>query len=254
MINRSGLLIALMRAEPSAPKSCRTRATNRIIAAATIIVAAAGPATAAAPAAGDTYVYRVSNVYNKDVSGQLSYRIEKVEANRVVIAVTLDNPAFGHAHTEIFTPEGNWMRYPVTNHDRPVEYEFAPVFPAYVFPLDPGKTWSLRVVATNPATGQRNSVRVDGDVLGAERITVPAGSYDTIKVRRRIYAGDWASFRHETNITEIDWYALALGRPVRSETKSEYMEPSRCGDIGPCQPMRGDWHVFELAETMMTKP
>ena len=45
----------------------------------------------------------------------------------------------------------------VINHDRPVEYEFSPPFPNYVFPLDAGKSWSLRVSATNPASGQRNS-------------------------------------------------------------------------------------------------
>ncbi len=35
------------------------------------------------------------------------------------------------------------------NHDQPVEYEFAQPYPAYDFPLDVGKTWSLRVNATN---------------------------------------------------------------------------------------------------------
>ena len=155
----------------------------------------------------------------------------------------------GRQHTEVYTPEGNWLRHPLINHDQPVEYEFAQPYPAYVFPLDTGKSWSLRVYATSPASDRRNSVRVDGEVLGTERISVPAGAYDTIKVRRRIYAGDFVGERSETNITEPDWYAAAPGRAVRSESKSGYMDPARCSDeMSACRAVRGDWHVFELIE------
>ena len=210
-----------------------------------LIVLSTG-AAAASPATGDTYVYRVLNRYNNEVRGQITYRVERADADRVTISVVTDIPALGPAHTEIYTKDGNWLRHPVINQDAPVEYEFAPAYPAYLFPLDAGKSWSMRVNATSPVTGRRNSVRVDVDVIGAEHITVPAGAFDTIKIKRRVYAGDWDSFRRETNITETDWYAPALGRPVRSETNSGYLDPSRCGRSA-CQPIRGDWNVLELA-------
>jgi len=88
-------------------------------------------------------------------------------------------------------------------------------------------------------------VRVDGKVLGNERIRVPAGEFDTIKVRRFVYVGDWDGFRLETNIMETEWYAPVLGRPVRSESKSEYIDNSQCRRNG-CPPIRGDWNVYEL--------
>ena len=201
---------------------------------------------AASPVAGDTYVYRVLNAYNHEARGQIRYHVDKVDADRIIVSVTTDTPSLGSAHTEIYTTDGNWMRHPVTNHDQPVDYEFATPYPAYVLPLEIGKSWSVRVNATDPATGKRNSVRVDGEVLGAERISTPAGAFDTIKVRRKVYAGDWDAFRQETNITEIDWYALALGRPVRSESYSGYMDPSRCSSTSTCTPIRGDWSVLEL--------
>ena len=153
----------------------------------------------------------------------------------------------------MYTREGNWLRHPVINHDQPVEYEFAQAYPAYVFPLATGDCWSVRVDAVDPATGRRNNVRVDGEVLGTERIITAAGAFDTIKIRRKVYAGDWEGFRRETNITEIDWYAPALGRPVRSESNSSYLDPSRCGR-GACRPVRGDWNVFELVEAKTAKP
>ena len=209
-------------------------------------------AASAAPAAGDVYVYRVINAYNSEIQGSITYRVDQVDPDRIVMTVTADRPALGPARTEVYTTNGNWLRHPLINHDQLVEYEFAQAYPAYEFPLELGKSWSVRVPALHPASGQRNSVRVDGEVLGTERIVTPAGSFDTIKIRRRVYAGDRDAFRFETTIVETDWYAPALGRPVRTDSNSSYMDPSRCGR-GPCVPVRGDWNVFELIEARAAK-
>jgi len=92
-------------------------------------------------------------------------------------------------------------------------------------------------------------VRVDGNVLGSERVTVPAGAFDTFKIRRRIYAGDFDGPRSQTNITETEWYAPALGRAVRLERNSEFMDQNRCSDeMSSCTPVRGDWFLFELVD------
>jgi hypothetical protein len=208
----------------------------------TIALFAAASATAA-PAAGDTFVYRLLNGYNNETRGQISYRIDKIDAGRITVSVIPESPGLGAARTEIYTSDGNWLRHTVVNHDQPTEYEFASAYPAYQFPLETGKSWSLRVDATNSASGQRASVRVDGEVLGSERIRVPAGEFDTIKVRRMVYAGDSDGIRKETNIQEIDWYAPALGRAVRTASTSIYRDQSRSRC---CQFIRGDWDIYEL--------
>lgn len=274
-----------------------------------VLVVLSANTAAASPAAGDTFIYRVSNGYNHEARGTIQYHVDKVDADRVTVSVATDNTALETPHTEVYTVDGNWLRHPVTNHDTPTEYEFSPPYPAYVFPLEAGKSWSLRVTATNPVTRQRASVRVDGEVLGSERISTPAGAFDTIKVRRRVYAGDSEDFRRETNIIETDWYAPALGRAVRTESDSGYMDPTRCagdsftyylpldsgkswllrvtathpvagqrtsvradGEVSgsesksewldpnrfynylACDPMRGDWNIFELVEIRSAKP
>jgi hypothetical protein len=200
---------------------------------------------AAAPVSGDAYVYRLVNGYNKEVVGQLRYQVDKVEAGSYAVSVSPDTAAGGVARTEVQTGDGNWLRRPLASHGRPVEYAFATVYPAYVFPLDDGKSWSVRVNATVPGATRPRSVRVDGTVLGRERIRVPAGEFDTIKVRRLVYAGDAQGFLLETKIVEFDWYAPALGRSVRSETRSAYIDNSQCSFQAPCD-IRGDWDVLEL--------
>lgn len=203
------------------------------------------------PAVGDTAVYRVINAYNGEVQGEIKYRVDQVGAGHVVVDVNTSSAYAGLPHTEVYTAEGNRLRHPVINHDRPTDYDFAPPFPAYPFPLDFGKSWSQRVNATNPATGRVNSVRIDGRVLGGERIVTPSGAFDTIKIMRTVYAGDFETFLKETIITEIDWYVPALGRAVRSERNSTWFDASRAsgrrGIFGGSDGwFRGDWSVYEL--------
>ncbi len=213
-----------------------------------LCAATSAAGAAATPAVGDTYVYRVINGYSKEERGRVAYRVDKVDGDRVTVSVTTDISALGIGHTELVTREGNWLRHPVVNRNEPVDYEFASAFPAYVFPLEPRRSWSVRLNAVNPSTGRRNSVRVDGKVIGAEKVSVPAGSFDAIKVTRRVYAGDWDGPRHETNIIETDWYVPQLGRAVRSEITSGYLNVDQCQEFYACVPIRGDWHVLELVE------
>lgn len=201
---------------------------------------------------GDTATYQVRNAYNGESLGEVQYAVERIEGDRVMVAVTASSAYAGLPHTEMYTTEGNWMRHPLSNHDRAIEYEFLPPYPAYAFPLESNKGWSVRINARNVLTGRQNSVRVDGEVLGSERLTTPAGSFDAVKIRRRVYAGDWDAFLRETSIVETDWYAPALGRSVRLESNSSWLDTSRSpgggmmGMFGGNQLMRGDWTVKEL--------
>lgn len=204
----------------------------------------------AAPMAGDAYVYRVTNGYNREIVGFLRHEVTSATTTRgTVVSVTTEQNALGLPRTEILTTVGQWLRRPLDNHGAPVEYAFSPALPV-VPPAVEGKTWSIRVHAEAAGDSRARSVRVDGEVLGHEKITVPAGTFDTVKIRRTIYPGDTEYFRTETQITEVDWYAPALGRSVRTDTRSRWRQPG-CR-LGNCE-YRGDWHVLELTEVVTAK-
>jgi len=202
----------------------------------------AGPAAAAS--SGETYVYRVVNAYNKEVRGEVRYRVDKVDSGGVTMTVTSDRLATDLDHTEVYTKEGNWLRRPLDSHGQKVDYVFSSPYPAYVFPLEAGKAWSLRVNATVPGVPGVRSVRVDGKVVGPERIRVPAGEFDTMKVERNVYAGDVRPMMLETIVRQVDWYAPALGMPVRSETRSQYVDWQNCASSNCMQ--YGNWDIVEL--------
>ena len=80
---------------------------------------------------------------------------DRAEGGNHTLTVVPDNAAAGSQRTVVYTKEGNWLRHTMESHGEKVEYVFSTPYPAYVFPLDAGKSWSVRVPATVPATGQR---------------------------------------------------------------------------------------------------
>jgi hypothetical protein len=204
-----------------------------------------------ATAIGDTYVYRVINRYISEPRGDITYHVDKVEPNRIFTSVSSENSLVESGRTAVFTGDGNWVRRTLDSHGKPQTIEFSTESPAYAFPLVVGKRWSMRAPARVPETGKSRSVRIDGAVIGAERIRVPAGEFDTLKITRTIYAGDANSFETETNISEIEWYAPALRRAVRSETRSSYTDLRN--PRGSLE-VRGDWDLYELLEVRAAKP
>lgn len=225
----------------------RNALTASLVAGSTALIVASVSFAAAPPAPGDAYVYRLLNGYNKETRGTLNYQVASVDAGRVTVSVTPDNPEAGKQRTYVYTPEGNWLRHEVENHGAKIQYDFAEAYPAFVFPLEQGKSWSMRVKATVPDEQRPRSVRVDGKVIGAERIRVPAGEFDTIKVQRTVYPGDHAFMLSETYVMETDWYAPALGRTVRTERDSRYLDMQSCSAFARCE-ARGDWDIYELVE------
>ena len=119
-----------------------------------VLMVASTVAAVAAPAVGDTYVYRVTNAYNNEVQGQVTYRVDKVDAGQVTLSATPDRPALGTPHTDILASDANWLRHPLINHDMPVEYTFSPPFPAMwrrSTPENRGRPASMRPIRPRAA-------------------------------------------------------------------------------------------------------
>lgn len=203
---------------------------------------AGAPAQVSAPdiRAGDDWKYSLHDGYTKLPRGAIEYRVDSVQSDSVSVRMLHE----GRASTETYTRDWNWRERPMTNLQN---FRFEPAYPALPFPLEAGKSWQAYVKATDPATGQINRVRIDGKVLGWERVKVPAGEFDAIVVRRLVYAGNGDTARGEENITEYDWYAPKLGGIVKHVSSSAYYDKMRGCDERACSAwVRNDWNVVEL--------
>jgi len=207
-----------------------TLRVNHFVAAAVAIVSAAcapipigtplsSNATATSPvlAVGDNWTYRVRDAYTGIERGTERYTVDQTSGGHVVLTVA---PASGGEQTHVYDSQLNWLKRPATNLQ---EFSYSPAYPAYNFPLTPGKTWQTRLSATDPADGKSYPVRVDGRVVGWERVKVPAGEFDTLKIQRVVYFGYWVgAVRGNSQIIEYEWYAPAVKQSVRREAQSQY--------------------------------
>lgn len=192
---------------------------------------------------GDFWEYAVRDAYTGFDRGRLRYTVSHVEPDRIVADVTRNGE---RVDAYIYAPGWNGLGHPLTNLQ---SFRFKPPFPAYDYPLAPGKTWYTVVEATDPVTRQTYSVHTQGKVVGWERIRVPAGEFDALRIQRYVFAGNSDARRTQESIAETDWYVPALGRSARMEGSSEHFDTSYGGgDDGGEYPqrIRGDWLIAEL--------
>lgn len=214
-----------------------------------------GEVSAPQPKAGSIWRYSVRDGFTKIPRETIEYRVSGIEADVVTVDVSSDR----QQSTELYSRDGNWLRRPATNMQ---VFNYSPAYRAFDFPLAAGKTWKSRAVATDPADGRSFPVIVEGKVLGWEKIKVPAGEFDTLKIRRHVFLDYWLQGeRGQSVIMETDWYAPALNQIARRETTSQYLrlageirpygfvrvddDPSGDGDKLP-RYEQDDWLVYEL--------
>ena len=212
---------------------------------------------------GGYWRFAVSDGFTRLPRGTVDYRVDTIDGDIVTVQVKSD----AGESTEVYTRNWNWLQRPATNLQ---DFAYSPAYRAFDFPLSAGKKWTFRGTARDPADGRTFPVGIEGEVLGWERVKVPAGEFETLKVRRHVHLDYFLQgVRGQSLITETDWYAPALNQVARRETTSRYL---RLADAAPMfVPVRGsggrgggrsrdgdgdrlpryeqdDWLVYELVE------
>lgn len=197
-------------------------------------------ATAPALAIGDSWTYRVRDGYTGLARPDQRLRVTGADPDRIRVAASRSD---GPDEAQIFDREWNWLSRPATNLPF---FEYSPAYRALSFPLAVGKTWRARATATDPRDGRRFPVWIEGTVQGWERIKVPAGEFEALKIRRMVYIDYWEyTLRGRSEIVEYEWYAPAVRQAVRREDRSQHLSYLYSDDKGPTW-VRDDWLIAEL--------
>ena len=124
---------------------------------------------------GDSWVYQDRDVRTGE-KRDTSYVVAAVEADRIVMDTGLSTSG---AWT--FTREVNFIR---RKTGAATAQEAKPYWPAFRFPLEVGKTWDMPFENdVETPTGTRHAKwRWKARVATAEAITVPAGTFQTLRV------------------------------------------------------------------------
>jgi hypothetical protein len=194
-----------------------------VVAAGVLLAAHAGaaePIPAPTPAVGDSWTYQYTDVW-KHLPGNLNRtEVTAVDANGVQVAVKRAGTGALLSRSR-FTPEMNPVERGKTH--------FAPYYARFAFPLEPGKEWKVDSTADNPDAGKHWRYQVKGRAIGWEKITVPAGEFDAMRVEViSNYQGEEVGSRGGSGQSrETAWYAPSINNFV----KLEYQDTNWKGDI-----------------------
>ena len=116
---------------------------------------------------GDYWEYAVRDAYTGLPRGVYRYTVSSADAQRIVVDVTRDGE---RVDTHLYTPEWGGLEHPLRNLQR---FRFTPPYPAYAFPLYPGRSWHSVVSSTDPVTQRSYRTHVYANVGGWRRIRCP---------------------------------------------------------------------------------
>ena len=216
------------------------------------------PVGAVAPAVGERWTYRVANAYNNLDVDRVTYEVKAVSADRIDVMVTRDatRESFIRRYNAAWNPYDG--QYPVGLGMRGywkgilpgAAVSYAPPLPLFRFPLLPGASWTETVTVSDPVTGMQVPINVHSSVRGIERVKVPAGEFDAVKVLRYLYYQDAEWWRNGIEQRYFDWFAPAVNNVVIHREYSQYLDYTMGGDKkgGGAEYIKGDYLVHELVE------
>jgi len=209
-LNRRSALLAAF----ALPAGCAIQPLAPMLS--TAIPAPNGPASLRAPLVGQGWTYRQLNFFNASVLGVSQ---ETVASLAPTIGVNRQADGGIALADEQHAAWGQLLRDPAW--DYPMTFE-APV-PLWPASLAVGEKASVHTHYRMDGGSIRFWIQVYCVVRGWERVTVGAGTFDTLRVERLIRLDHQDHTRAETLRRDTMWLSPAVGRWVARETSGEYL-------------------------------
>lgn len=219
-----------LRLSTSAPTSMNHTTFLRV-AASILLVVLAGCATYAgepgppAPAptfkAGDRWVYGVSDGFRVVTTWEETHEVTSATPQGITVAVTAKGPTVDDRRTETWSAPGVVISGAVFDNET---RRFEPPLIRYRYPLAMGERWNQRMRDANHDSRPYGGIERDVRVGGYEKVTTPAGTFDTMRLTVIMRLDDETFWRWPTECAYTIWYAPALGIAVREQKYAWYTE------------------------------
>jgi hypothetical protein len=174
---------------------------------------------------GESWAYDERDGYNRMLKAHWIGEIVFVDDSGVEMRILNGQP--GNARSNRYGRRWEMVSENLSDNR---QLSFSPALVSLPFPLQPGKSWRQDVVATDSFSGKSSRWRLYGRVRGWEKVKVPAGEFDAIKIVRDLYLDDADWRRSQTRRTERDWYAPEVKWIVKQELSEEYLDQD--GELG----------------------
>ena len=169
------------------------------------------------PKAGDRWKYHYLDLATNVVSDEREAVVQDVSENAIKMQWTSRE---GKTATETFDRQWGrtWQVSGQVQHSRP-----------YDFPMTDGKTWNVSWLYEKKEPNgaiSNGKTEMTFRVSGIEKVTVPAGTFDTVKI---VGQGKWTNYTRGSTGTndQTTWYSPAARRVVQFEEKSMVLTPNQ---------------------------
>jgi len=158
---------------------------------------------------GDSYTYESENISNINLSYVATREVTAIDGNRLTLVST--NAKSGSKRYTYYDRVWGYLGSGSGNNDG---VSFSPALKYLDFPLSVGKKWSAQSTETDKKTGHQRQHTIIGTVEGWEKVQVPAGEYEALKIVLKTEVKDADNVSPGT---DVSWYVPALRRSVKSE-------------------------------------
>ena len=196
--------------------------------------AGAEPLRAPSLRVGDRWRYRLTDLYNGGTVGETAVEVVAVSPE---IRLRVD-PGQGRPVLEERYADA-WTVIAESVYDAPMVFEAPmPVVP-------PGARAGQSLASRTRYRSEYSSQPLDWAqrlrVLGWERVTVPAGTFDALRIEKLVDYRHPDFFRYLPERVDTLWYAPEVGRWVQREWTGTYMPGSPTGRSGRAREERTRW-------------
>jgi hypothetical protein len=204
-----------------------------------------GPAaTAPTYQVGDRWVYRVQDGFRQKLIWEETHQVTAASPQGITVQVTAKGASIDDQRTETWSAPGVVQTGAVFDNET---RRFEPPLIRYKYPLTVGERWSQRMRdLNNKDPGPYGGISRTVNVGGYEKVTVPAGTFDAIRLQVYMRLDDETFWRWPTDCTYTLWYSPALGVTVREEKSAYYSEKGGLNGGGRLESQRA---TVELVST-----
>jgi len=158
---------------------------------------------------GDSYTFDTENISNSKFSYVATREVTAIEGNRLNVVTT--NAKSGSKRTNYYDRTWGHLRSGSGGNDG---VSFSPALKYLDFPLIVGRKWIAQSTETDMKTKRQRQHTINGTVIGCEKVQVPAGEFEALKIvlKTEVKEADLVSPG-----TDVSWYVPALRRSVKSE-------------------------------------
>jgi hypothetical protein len=189
--------------------------------------------------AGDEWAYDELNGYARERVAQLRYVAEQGSPPSLRLEVA-GKPLSGVRSEQHEEYDAAWVVARDTVYD--TENRYDPPLPLLPALLEPGAHENWQSMVTNDDTSRPRRWHVQIDALQTEQVTVPAGTFEALRVRRLIKFEHPDFFRSHSERVDTLWYSPQVKRWVKREWQGQYLQKMR----SRIPYFREDWIIWEL--------